>query len=613
MVLDFHPEEVGVRVFRASTLLVLLFATPSPALELRRVGELRLHSGGSHEWLDPHRHVRLKVEWERTSAGGRRVTFVVADVREQKLLRLPFALDEFQRSHPSLFTDGPNADLLHFDGTLGLLRFDRREPMRTVSHYSVWNPRTQAVTEPTPMGEALFTSSGGTRQVSRLVYLVGPDPAASRLYFAEVTYDDARPPYTGPLAIRFFRVTFPDLQVDWEMDLLLPRRTRQLPAEIYRAFSFDGKKFALAEYHDRAAQREFQAVPPPQVYVLDLERKAVARYPIPRTPYGLTFSRDGRYLAVGSHEEAEIVRIDLEAGRVDLRVKAQTHIQAFATTASGEALLVMSDHIGAPRSIEVRRWSDLSLLETIPVSRLFPGLAGIHPSGIRATSDGRYLVAPRYKQDGYPDSSDAGLVTFAVEEGTTVARPDPVALVRRHLERSRVKLYSYQLSRVGNTEGHFAPIVANEKGESFAIGTRSDLPEDAPFRAGQSHPWAVWVDAAGKVVWERSLRSGRTFQDYEGGSAVATPDGAFIAFVLCYVDPGAGAAARLVKLDRKGKVAWEWTSPLGKEARFPDELQLLPSGTVLMKGHLGTSRAPWVGELDARTGKLVRDEVGSPP
>jgi hypothetical protein len=316
---------------------------------------------------------------------------------------------------------------------------------------------------------------------------------------------------------------------------------------------------------------------------------------------------------VGSHEEREIIRIDLEAGRIDRRVKAQTHIQGFVTTASGDSLIVMSDHIGAPRSIEVRRWKDLSLQETIPISRLFPGLAGIHPSSIRATNDGRYLVSPPYKEDGYPDSSNAGLVTFAIEEGKSVGRPDPTALLLEHVERNRVGLYSYQMNRVGNTEGYFAPIVANDKGEAFAIGTTSDRPEDAPYEAGTSHPYAIWVDARGEVVWKKSLRGGKDFVDYEGGSAVATPDGAFIAFFLCYVEQRISPASRLVKLDRKGKVVWDWTSRTGKDSRFPEQLQLLPSGRVLMKGHVGSSQMPWVGELDARTGKLVRDEVGSPP
>jgi hypothetical protein len=50
---------------------------------------------------------------------------------------------------------------------------------------------------------------------------------------------------------------------------------------------------------------------------------------------------------------------------------------------------------------------------------------------------------------------------------------------------------------------------------------------------------------------------------------------------------------------------------MGKTSRFPEELRLLASGTVLMKGHLGTSTTPWHGELDAATGKLLRDEIGS--
>ncbi|XXF78969.1 hypothetical protein P2318_04215 [Myxococcaceae bacterium GXIMD 01537] len=409
-------------------LWVLLLAMPSLALDLRRVGELRVESGGSHEWLDPHRFVRLKNDWERASGVGlRAVTFVVADVVEQKLLRLRFPLDEFKKTHPSLFTGAPNASLLYFDGTLGLLRFD------------------------------------------------------------------------------------------------------------------------------------------------------------------------------------------LEAGRIDRRVKAQKHIQAFATTPSGDALISMSGHRGAPRSFEIRRWSDLSLQETFPVSALFPGLPGIDPSPIRATADGRFLVAPTYKGDGFPDSTNSGVVTFTVDETKTSPHPDPVAHVSTHVERLGLSLYSYQLQYVGNTEGYFAPIVASERGDSFVIGTHSGLREDAPFQAGKSYPYALWVDGKGKVVWQRSLRSGKTFLEYEGGSAVATPDEAFIAFFLCYVNPGSGPSARLVKLDRKGKVLWEWTSLSGAQARIPDRLQLLPSGRVLMTGHVGASGTPWVGELDARSGKLLRDDVGSPP
>lgn len=42
-------------------------------------------------------------------------------------------------------------------------------------------------------------------------------------------------------------------------------------------------------------------------------------------------------------------------------------------------------------------------------------------------------------------------------------------------------------------------MVANEVGEAFVAGTTSDLPEDAPYQDGKSHPYAMWVDAKGKV------------------------------------------------------------------------------------------------------------------
>jgi hypothetical protein len=269
----------------------------------------------------------------------------------------------------------------------------------------------------------------------------------------------------------------------------------------------------------------------------------------------------------------------------------------------------MSGHRTGPKSIEVRRWSDLGLEETIPITALFPGVAGIHPSGIRSTADGKYLVSPFYKPDGWPDSAEGGVVTFAFDEGKSRG-VDPIARVSPYVKRTRLQLYSHQMNRVGNDEGHFAPILALAKGESFVIGTKSDLEEDAPYQEGKSHPYVIWVDAKGKALWQKSLRSGKTFVDYSGGSAVETPDGGVIAFLIGYIGGGAGGAARLVKLDRGGKVRWEWTSPVGAEARFPTTLQLLPSGRVLMKGHVGSGRAPWEGELDAKTGRLMRDEVG---
>jgi hypothetical protein len=41
----------------------------------------------------------------------------------------------------------------------------------------------------------------------------------------------------------------------------------------------------LVEYHDRDEAKRFTPVPPPQVYVIDIETKKVATFPVPVTPY----------------------------------------------------------------------------------------------------------------------------------------------------------------------------------------------------------------------------------------------------------------------------------------------------------------------------------------
>lgn len=594
--------------FGALGLMVLLWAVPAWS-ELRRVSEVRLAGAGGVEWVDAHRYLRTKNEWERGKNRLTGVTFVIADVRDAKEVRLRFDLDGFQRRHPALFTGIPNVDLVHFDGVNALLEFDRMEDLKTTRFYSVWNVQTRIVSEPKPLSESVYKRVGKQRQATRISYLVGPDPGASRLYFADAAYAEDRQLDDGPVSIRYYRVNFPSLDVDWELNVELVRRERQLPAEIYRVFSPDGSKLALAEYYDTAAMRVLKADPPPQVYVIDFEQRKVSRYPIPRTPYGLAFSPDGRYLAVGSHEEETIVRIDLKKETIDRRVKTQPEVMSFVAAPSGESFLVKFGSRTGPKSIEVRRWSDLSLAGTLAHATV-DRAAGFEDVGLQSTPDGKLLVATFLDREARSEGNNAALVTLELDEEKPAQSVDPISLVSAHVRAQQLRLYSYQMNQVGNAEGFFAPaIVANARGEAFVIGTKSELREDGPYEDGKSHPWVAWVDAKGKVVWQKSLRR-KDFLEYQGASAVATPDGAVIAYIIAHKSRGAGGTTRLVKLDRKGKTLWEWTGPIGRETRFAESLQLLPNGRVLMKGNVGSGRARWEGELDTKTGKLVRDEVG---
>lgn len=175
-----------------------------------------------------------------------------------------------------------------------------------------------------------------------------------------------------------------------------------------------------------------------------------------------------------------------------------------------------------------------------------------------------------------------------------------------------ILLYEYHLKHVGNAEGFFAPVIPTPDSGLLLVGTQS----------GRGTPVAVRLGPAGQPVWERTLRR-PGFKEFEGGSAVQTPDGGFVVFTLAYLDPRFGAAARLTKLGSDGKVRWDWVGQRSGDRSAPhaQTLQLLPQGTFLLKGHVYVGKDPthvskgelrgWTGEVDA-SGRLLRDELGEP-
>jgi hypothetical protein len=395
-------------------LVCLLAAQPAGAVELRRLGEVEVEAGGSlNEWLDTRRYVHLVNEFERDGAGRlTAMSFVVADVIEQKVVRLPFRLDEFARAHPGVFPQSPVPTLVYFRGDVALLRFDRidirrLDGPRETPLFCFWNPKG-------PSDCALRELVPGVLEPEVLFYPLGPDPTEKHLYFAVVTRDTRPQVDQGPVSMRLFRISLADerMSSNWSMKLDFPKRDKQLTVNKV-AFSFDGTKLAIAEYHDRAGARKHTPSPPPQVYVIDLATKRVATYPIGLSPYGLSFSRDGQALVVGSHETGELTRIDLAAGKVDRTVQGMDSVHAIFAPAEGDTLLVFSSHKNGPKPVEVRRWKDLKLVRKIPMRSLIPGLDGVHPSGMRMTADGRLLVTPMYGMSGFPEG--AGLVVYEVK------------------------------------------------------------------------------------------------------------------------------------------------------------------------------------------------------
>ena len=211
---------------------------------------------------------------------------------------------------------------------------------------------------------------------------------------------------------------------------------------------------------------------------------------------------------------------------------------------------------------------------------------------------------------------------FAIDTpaASKTVRPatEPLLVAKQYATTARVSFYSYRVKHIGNTQGHFAPILVLPDGGSLIVGTKSDTPPGGKYTIGKSHAVAIRLDARGKRVWEKKFDK-KGFRDYEGGGAAQTADGGFIVFALSYVHPARSAVSRFVKLDAKGKLVWErqLRGDGSLNSPFPSQLvQLMPNGSIALFGHVYTdakyrAASPWQGEIDS-SGKLVIDKAGPP-
>jgi hypothetical protein len=174
-----------------------------------------------------------------------------------------------------------------------------------------------------------------------------------------------------------------------------------------------------------------------------------------------------------------------------------------------------------------------------------------------------------------------------------------------HAIAEEIVLYRYHMGAANNQEGRFAPVVKANDGGLLLIGTRA------------RRSIVLRMDPLGHVLWQRELAT-RGCRESEGGSAVATPDGGFILFILAYIEANRGPRTRLVKLDGKGQVVWDWQGRGngGRDTPLATSLKLTASGSIELTGHVYVSSSPdprlareWRAEVDAH-GKLLHEQGG---
>ena len=207
-----------------------------------------------------------------------------------------------------------------------------------------------------------------------------------------------------------------------------------------------------------------------------------------------------------------------------------------------------------------------------------------------------------------------------------IIRPrGPEVAAYRYLERRWLAIAEPRLSR-GKGEGLMSPVI-QLSGGGFLVVAVKDLRTDAerarrgpdgrPLQlAGTTAPVVLRLDAAGELVWERSLEA-VGFPRHGGGEAIEAPDGSYLVMIPAYgPGPAWTLVPRFLALSRSGDVIWERRLP-AERWTVVERTQLLPDGRLLSRGYTYAGQsfeAPlrWEGEIHPG-GKLVEDVGGVRP
>lgn len=589
----------------------MVLSSAAFAGELRFVGEVRYEDQSRKFHPVSARYVELAREWEPGDAKTRLsvVHTWLLDLVERKRLRVTIPLTVFRERNRAILDPHSVPTLLHYDGEISTVLFNQSVNFKTIAKWvAQYDHRSGRFSELTKICDDTASHIGGE---------LGFDPTEKYFYFADFIDDAGDIMHHRPTSMHVKRFELKRLRVDWELDVVFPKRARALELTGW-LFDGDGKRLALFEYDDRAGQRKGAIVPPAQVYVIDIEARSIETYPAPLSVYARFFSPDGKSLIIGSNELGEISRIDLEAKRIAVTKKGHSMLHAFAVSPSGKTFLSFANtELTSPKAIEVRRTDTLALVASIPVRLMVPG-SDHSPTTLVQFNGGRGLALPVYENEvaaksrairffELPDELDQSTVEGASAREVQLAR----GVVAARQQADAMRLVTRPDPRVGDPEQTFAEVVVSLEAQAFLVGIQSGN-SDGDYKPGRTKPVVIRVDPTGKLVWARTLAL-KGFLDFEAGGVAATADGGCVVHLLSYVHGGSPPVAQFVKLDAAGRTQWATQFPGGGGplTRIADVAQLLPDGSVAVTGRVSTAHnaGRWRGALDAN-GKITLDRAG---
>jgi hypothetical protein len=595
--------------------VIAQLATPALAGSLRFVGEHRFdHGVTTLKMLSANRFVMLGFEWERPPGRPPIRHTMVFDLETQASRRVTIPVERLTASDPRIpVTALP--DVLHHDGKTSTVLFDVRTGEANAYYLCRFDHEAQAFTTPVLIAE---------RSGPRFFRPVGFDPFERFFYFGIEVHGERPSGLEGAKFIELARVELKTQAIDWRMTLTPHARTPRLRIDTVATFDHGGTRIAFVEYNDSGMERKRHASPPQQMYVVDVAGKRTDAYPTPLTTYGVAFSRDDRFLLLGSSSQAEIQRVDLAKKRLDARVRAVPGIHAFFVSPSGRSLLTIPNTARSNPKVLEARWVDsMTLAAEIPVRHFLPGVDTLAPGSFAATFDGRFLVAPVFDQSGFPLHADAqhkaGIRVYAVadvidapniegSDGDALELAQAWVAAEQAGAARQVTIPSMGPPRREQT-GAFLPVVVTPRGEVTFIGTRSGN-SDGDYKPGRTLPVIFRLRPSGQVAWERPLPL-RGYLDHEASSVQLTIDGHALAFVHSYRTPGSTPVSRIVKLSPSGKVLWDTIVTGARGRMIVDEAELRKDGVIALRGRLTTEskdKRRWSGVMDL-SGALISETV----
>ena len=223
------------------------------------------------------------------------------------------------------------------------------------------------------------------------IRVIGVDPGGNHLYYCNNIYFYNSTRTTGHIIVHRFNIA--SRSVDWKYEIKIPVREKEKAPSyaVNPVHSPDFRHIYFWEYDEGWPEhpaKGYLSNPGPTGWVVDTAARSHFSFPVPVTPYGSAFSRDGKYLVIGSNQTGAIHKISLEKKVEAQRVQASGAIFKFIFTPASRYLLSFTK-TGA----EVFTWPELKKMKTIPMGSIIPGVQQLLVSEpMYGSADGKYGV-----------------------------------------------------------------------------------------------------------------------------------------------------------------------------------------------------------------------------